>query len=209
MKKRLLLLLLLFVFPLIAFAQKPNEWKGLVLNESTPEKVIEVFGKPKTDKPNALPIFQGKWMTKNIRQKTWRLLHYENVVGFNDVKLGFDSNSKLVLIHLEPKKIEAQAFLSAYPDLEFRFADEVLTPADFKSPRRDDTTKSLGVYYVLIGLNDSTFVFTGVGNATGSVASTMFGGMGRKASRSVAGDVKVIQLVSRTLENKEGVDLLK
>lgn len=208
--KKLLLPLLILIFALVSYAQKPNEWKGLVLDQSTPDKAIEILGKPKTDKADDLLIIQPKWVSKDTRKKNWRVLHYESVEGFGDVKLGFNSDSKLVLIHLEPKKLQAQAFASAYEDIQFRFADEVLSPADFKSPPNDEKTKSLGVYYVLIGLNTDAFVFGGVANVYGNVASTMFGGAAaRKSGRSIAGDVKTIQLVSRTLENKDGVDLLK
>jgi len=45
----------------------------------------------------------ASWFTKNIG-KNLRTLHYENVEGFGDVKLKFNGDSKLVVIHLEFKK---------------------------------------------------------------------------------------------------------
>ncbi|MDQ3220948.1 MAG: hypothetical protein M3Q26_09435, partial [Acidobacteriota bacterium] len=133
MKK--LLSLFILMFAVSAFGQKPDRWKGFVLNETSPQQVLEVLGTPKTDKPTILAIIQYKWMTKAIRNKDWRVLHYENVEGFKDVKLGFDKADKLVFISLEPMKITAQSFVSSYGDLEFRFANEVMSPADFKNSR--------------------------------------------------------------------------
>jgi len=208
MKKLLPLIILLF--ELSVFAQQPDRWKGLVLDESPPQQVLDLLGMPKTDKLDLLAIIQYKWMTKDIRKKTWRVFHYENVEGFKDVKLGFDKNSKLVFISLEPKKISAQAFISSYDDLEFRFANEVMSPGDFKNSRDNtDKPRRMDVVYVLVSLTDKAFVFGGVGNAVGSVMSEMFGGMNRQSGRSTPGDMYVIQLVSRTLENKDGSDLLK
>ncbi|MEJ7847907.1 MAG: hypothetical protein WKF92_07475 [Pyrinomonadaceae bacterium] len=128
-------------------------------------------------------------MTKSIRNKNWRVLHYENVTGFKDVKLGFDQNAKLVFISLEPKEISAQSFISSYEDLEFRFANEVMSPADFKNSRENsDKPKNMAAVYILVSVTDNAFVFGGVGNSTGNVMSTLFGNPDtRQSGRSVPG----------------------
>ena len=79
MKLYIFTLFLIIVFSAVCFGQKPTEWKGLKLDESTPEKAIETLGKPKTDKTNDLLIYNPKWVSKRTRQKLWRVLHYENV----------------------------------------------------------------------------------------------------------------------------------
>jgi hypothetical protein len=152
----------------------------------------------------------AQWFEKNIG-KNLRTLHYENVEGFSDVKLKFDENSKLVVIHLEPKRITAQAFIASYSDVEFRFANEVMSPADFKNPRDStDKPRKLSTFYELVGATKDVIIFAGVGNAMGSVMSGIFGNAdSRQAGRATPGDVKIIQMVSRSLENKEGSDLLK
>ena len=209
MKK--LLPLFILIFATTGFGQQADRWRGLVIDEASPEQAIGIFGKPKKDSNDRLLAIHYKWVTKQARQKEWRVLHYENIEGFKDVKLNFDKNSKLVMISLEPKEISAQAFLSSYPDLDFRFANEVMSPADFKNPRdNSDKPQRLDVVYTLISVTDKVFVFGGVGNATGNVMSTLFGGTAtRQSGRSTPGKMYIIQLVSRTVENKDGSDLLK
>lgn len=210
-KMRLLIPLFILMFAFPAISQQPDRWRGLIIDESTAEKAIAVLGSPGSDKTGPrLYINNSKWLANNTAKRL-RVLHYENVEGFNDVKLGFDQNFKLVLIHLEPKKITAQAFLSSYPDLDFRYGSEVQSPADFNRPRvNSDRPYKLDVVYLLVSATDKVFVFGQVGNATGSVMSDLFGGgRTRQAGRSVPGDVGVIQLVSRTLENRDGSELLR
>jgi hypothetical protein len=192
-------------------AQQPDRWHGLVLDQSTPEQALKLFGVPKSDKTNPhLYLNNAKWFTKTA-VRDMRILHYENIEGFHDVKLGFDLKSKLVLIHLEPNKITAQAFLASYPDLDFRYGNEVQSPSDFKRPRvNSDRPYKLDVVYLLVSVTDNAIIFGQAGNATGSVMSDLFGGgKERQAGRSVPGNVGVIQMVSRTLENRDGSNLLK
>lgn len=208
--KTLILFLVLSAFAGFGFSQQPDRWHGLIIDESTPEQAAAVLGPPNGDKVDRIFIMNPKWLTKDAG-RSLRILKYENVEGFSHVRLGFDKNSKLVLIHIEPKKIAAQAFIGSYDGLSFRFANEVMSPSDLESPRDNlEKPQNLGSSYVLVAANKKVFVFGGVGNATGSVMSGLFGNAtSRQSGRSVPGNVQVIQLVSRTLENKDNVDILK
>ncbi|MCA1589511.1 MAG: hypothetical protein LC730_07220 [Acidobacteria bacterium] len=205
-----------FAFLILAFStaglsQQPDRWRGLVIDESTPEHAVNILGQPASDKTgNRLFLNNAKWLKKDTA-KSLRVMHYENVQGFGDVKLGFDGTNKLKLIHLEPKKLTAQAFVSSYSDLEFRFGNEVMSPADLKRPPDNlERPRRMGVVYLLVAATDQVFVFGQAGNATGNVMSNLLGNAeSRQAGRSMPGDIAVIQLVSRTLENKDGADLLK
>ena len=206
-----LLPLILLILAAAAFAQQPDRWRGLIIDETTPEQALKILGEPKTDKPtDHWHLMNNQWFIKNIG-KNLRTFHYENIEGFPDVFLKFDAKSKLVVIQLEPKKITAQAFIASYSGVECRFGNEVMSPTDFKQPRDNtDKPQRLAAFYDLIGATDKVIIFGGVGNATGSVMSGMFGGTSaRQGGRSTLGDVKIIQMVSRTLENKDGSHLLK
>lgn len=123
--------------------------------------------------------------SKKTLGKKLRIIRYENIEGFSNVRLGF-KNSKLVLIHLEPKEMAESAFTSAYPGVDFRFGSEILVPADFNKTSVNKPTR-LPAYHELDGATDKVFIlaFIKVGNAD------------------------LINIVSRTLENKDGADLLK
>lgn len=200
---RLFLLLVFTLVPLSLIAQQPDRWRGLVIDESSPEQAVNILGTPGSDRSNdRLYLNNAKWLKKDTGKKL-RILQFENVDGFKDVKLGFDDDSKLVLIHLEPKKLTAQSFLSSYEDPRFRFGNDVMSPADLKDQRDNlEKPRRLGVDYLLVAATDKVLVFGQVGTATRNVISTLFGGVAtRQARRSVPGEAGVIQLVSRTLEN--------
>lgn len=202
------MLLLILTLSLSLAAQQPDRWREMVIGESTPEQALEKFGKPKLDKVGEKFYLQNhKWFI-DAAWKNLRLIHWEGIEGFKDVKLAFQ-DSKLVVIHLEPEKLQAQELIATYKDLDFRFAHEVMSPGDFKTARNtDDKPAKLDAVYGLVSVTDTVVVYGLVGNATGSVMSGMFGGTARQRGRSTPGKVAVIQLISRTLE-RTGSELLQ
>ncbi len=173
--------------------QSLDRWRGLVLNESTPEQAIEIIGKPKSDKPNDhWHLMRNQWFVKDIGKKL-RTLDYDNVEGFKDVRLKFDSNSKLVSVHLEPKQMSASAFTASYSNVEFRDDSEVRTLADFKRPRdsRPRPEPSYwGATFELIAATEKTVLIAGG-----------YGGS--------SGHITIVEFISRSLEDKAGSELLK
>jgi len=199
-----MMILALAVCTLGQDAPQPDRWKGLILGESTAEQAIEKLGNsPKSDKKERLYLLKSNWFSQQTTKKIWRILHYENVEGFSDVKIAFSPENKLVWLQLEPKKLNVQSFLNAY-DLEFRFSKDVKTPNDFKNIRDEQKNRKLGAWYELAGISEKVFVFAGIGNAFGSVADSF----SLENNSNLTGDVKLIFLVSRTLENKDNVDIL-
>lgn len=203
------ILLLTLALVLTSAAQTPDRWKGLIIDESTPEQALEKFGTPKLDRVGEKSYLQNHKWFEDAAWKRLRTIHWETIEGFKDVKLMFDG-SRLVVIHLEPKGISAQEFIASYKDLEFRFANELMSPADFKNSRDNQEKPSkLGAVYGLVSVTDKVVLYGSIGNATGSVMSGMFGNSQmRQTGRSTPGKVLSIQMISRTLE-RTGSDLLK
>jgi len=107
------------------FSQTPDGWRGLVIDESTPEQAITALGQPKSDKNGDNPFpgsarFIKYYFVEKKSVKKLRILHWENIEGFDDVKLAFDDKSKLVVINLEPKKIKAPEFFASFTSLDFK-----------------------------------------------------------------------------------------
>ena len=174
-------------------AQSVDRWHGLVVNESTPEQAVGIFGKPKSDKPNdRWHLMRDHWFIKNIG-KQLRTLNYHNIEGFKNVRLKFDNNSKLVSVHLEPKQLTANAFTATYPNLEFRDDTEVRTLADLKRPRNPRPRPEpsyWGTTFELIAATEKTIIIAG--------------GYGGSSGR-----ITIIEFISRTLEDRVGSELLK
>ena len=74
------LLIVIFFCANVVVAQeqdspKPDKWRGLVLNESTPEDAIRILGQPAKDSMNRIfaePI--DNWLTKKHKDKIFRTL---------------------------------------------------------------------------------------------------------------------------------------
>ncbi len=86
----------------------------MVIDEATPDDAIKLLGKPKKDKTDSLQIFGIKdWLTKDIKQKKYRVLGCEKPEGLDYAVLGF-LDDKLVFIKLDPKKLPTNALARAY-----------------------------------------------------------------------------------------------
>ncbi|MGI8670881.1 MAG: hypothetical protein ACR2J3_13705 [Aridibacter sp.] len=213
MKYLSIIFILIFSFSIFGQKAQTNQWRGLVLDEAIPEKALEVLGKPKTDKDNEAyrPLKFNEWF--DVKEKNFRVLHYEDaqkVEGFKDVKLYF-RKGKLVAIWLEPEKLEANSLEMAY-DAEFRYLSdkfsESMNPRDFERNQGRSYPKSFPTVYFLMNKNDSTYAFAMITN--NSFGSILGKSMGVKdASESLPGKVAIINLISKSLESKAGVNLLK
>lgn len=213
MKYLSIILILIFSFSIFGQKAQTNQWRGLILDEAIPEKAVEVLGKPKTDKDNEAyrPLKFNEWF--DVKEKNFRVLHYEDaqkVEGFKDVKLYF-RKGKLVAIWLEPEKLEANSLEMAY-DAEFRYLSdkfsESMNPRDFERNQGRSYPKSFPTVYFLMNKNDSTYAFAMIAN--NSFGSIFGKSMGVKdASESLPGKVAIINLISKSLESKAGVNLLK
>lgn len=211
--KKYLLPLIILIFAVAAFGQKPNEWKTLVLDEASPEQAIQMLGKPKTDKPNQSfrPLKFNEWF--DVEKKDFRILHYEDasaIEGFKDVTLAF-RNDKLVSVTLEPKKLDANALSRSY-EAEFVYLSDKISqsfnPQDFERNQGKVYPKSFPTVYFLMLKAQSSYVFAMIAN--NSFGSILGKSMGvQDASESLPGKVAMIQLISRKLEETKSKSLLK
>lgn len=201
MKKLFPLFILLFV---ITSSGQSDQWRGLVIDEATSEQALALFGKPKSDKR---PYAKYKKATPEM--KAWRVLHYESIEGFNDVKLTFNDKDTMIMLQLEPKKITAGQFAASYPDIEFQvntngpggMPGNVRAPQPLFTPGH--TTQAA---YFIEGSNSKVKISAVVANAMGSVFGRLIG----SDPKTLPGEVKVIILSSQSINaQSQGSDLLK
>ncbi|HLM00128.1 MAG TPA: hypothetical protein VK400_03670 [Pyrinomonadaceae bacterium] len=190
---------------------KPDRWRGLVIDEATPDDAIKLLGKPDKDKTDSLQIFGIRdWLTKDIKQKKYRVLGYEKPEGLDYVVLGF-LDEKLVFIKLDPKKLPTNALARAY-GIEFapnfNGINVAFNPKNFERNQGKLYPKNYPAVYDLIAVSEKTFLCAAVDNS--SFGSVLKEAMGVPDSTiSFPGKIIYLQIVSRKLENLDGVDQLK
>jgi hypothetical protein len=185
---------------------QPDRWRELVVDQATPDDAIKTLGKPESDKVDRLRIFDidSKWISKKQAEKIFRKLRFKGIEGFKYAELSF-LEDKLVMIDLVPeKKIDASSLSTIYGiPFEPRFntldrAHKFFHPDPGNFPSVYDLHGS--VKEVFIGA-----MISNVGLGAALRASTGL----PDSDTHYPGKVGRIQIVSRTLENKDGADLLK
>ena len=219
MKRAFSLVAFVLCFTFTIYAQddspQPNRWHGLTLDQSTPDEAIALLGKPTKDQLSPLRVDPlSSWITKKRKEKIFRTLEYKNpATGVEKVWLSF-LDGKLVSILLDMKEgtVSPNGLTGIY-GLEFRpligQADLAFSPRDFERDQGKIYPKTYPTVYHLTAASEKSFLTAMIGNVPS------FGGVFAKGlgvpdkPGSFPGKVMFIQLISRTLENKDGADALK
>ena len=214
--KNLFALFIFFLFITPVFAQtddapQPDRWRGLVIDAASPDDAIAKFGKPKADKITSLPVSGVRvWLTKEIKNKKFRMLAFKKVGDANSAVLGF-LDDKLVFIVFETKDLAPSALSAAYGidfSPNFDGVDVALSPENFERTQGKIYPKNYPATYDLIGVAAKTFICAGVSNAGFSAILKQSIGVA-DSKLAFPGKVLVVQIVSRTLENRDNINQLK
>lgn len=85
-----------------------DRWKGLVIDETTPEQAIALLGKPAKDEKAPVTILEFQRLLSNDAEKpTFRQLSFGSDPDVPQTTLSFSSNGKLVMIWVTPKNTPA------------------------------------------------------------------------------------------------------
>ncbi len=193
----------------------PDRWHGLTLNEATPEDAVKSLGTPAKDALSSLdanPLNQ--WITKKRKQKIFRTLEFKKpVAGVEKAWLAF-LDGKLVSVTLDMKEgVVSPNGLSAIYGIEFRpvisQANLGFSPRDYERNQGQIYPKTYPTVYHLTATSERSFVIAMIGNVP-SFGGAFAKGLGvPDKPGSFPGKVSFIQLISRALENKDGVEALK
>jgi hypothetical protein len=216
MKKTIFLFFLFICLVGFNLAQEKaslNSWRGLTLDVSTPTEAIEKLGPPVKDKPKEtfLPLVYSKWFGNDVLK--FRRLTFKNIEGFDEANLYF-ANDKLVIIELDLKKdLAAAALVDAYDAKFYPLVgnyENGITPNDLAEGKREIIyPKYFPSIYKMAAANESAI---GMAYASQGFAESLAAGLSQRSgavSNALSGLVRKLQLISRALENKKGVDLLK
>jgi hypothetical protein len=214
------IVLLLLSFQLIATAKiqespLPDRWHTLVLDQSAPEDAINSLGKPRKEYLSPLradPL--SSWLTKRCKQKIFRTFEYKNPVEGVERAWLFFLEGKLVAIMLDMKEgMVTPNGLSGIYGVEFQpvvgTADLALSPRDFERHQGKIYPKTYPTIYHLTAASEHSFVTAMISNVP-SFGGAFAKGVGvPDKPGSFPGQVSFIQLISRTLENKDGAEALR
>ncbi len=205
-----LLLTFLLSLPIQSEVQ-PDRWRGLVVNEASPDDAITALGKPEKDSTEQLRIFDidSKWITEKQKQKIYRRLEFKPE-GMKKAALFF-ADGKLIMIELYPAKEPQAAALSNIYGLQFipriSSIDQALSPRDYERHEGRVYPKNYPTVYSLAAVHEKVFVGAMVGNV--GFGSALRNVTGVPDGSSFPGKVGRIQIISRKLENLDGADALK
>jgi hypothetical protein len=194
---------------------KPDRWRGLVLDQSTPQDVIKILGTPKKDRAGGLRTYPlNKRLVLDHNSDGYRKLTYEDLEGIKSVTLVF-RNERLVLIELHPKKKISASTLPGLYSIEFvpkvSGMETAFNPRDYERNQGRIYPKNYPVVYYLIALTPNSYVSAMIEN--GGLGNMLLGSSRGQAGAGdlggFPGSATVIQIISRTLENREGADVLK
>lgn len=210
MKPLILTLLLLCLFVSVS-AQQSDRWHGLMLDQSTAADAVRLLGKPRADRVSplsAIPV--ESWVSNKRKEKVFRTLEYKNPISGVEKAWLFFFDDRLVSVMLDMKEgtVSPNALSNIY-GTPFRPIFDSLTlalsPRDFQRDRGEVYARSYPVTYHLAGVTERSFVTAMVYNSVG--IGKMLGlpdGQG-----SFPGKVSFVQLISRTMENRDGSDALR
>jgi hypothetical protein len=208
-------LFLAFTFCAAALAQEqdkpmPDRWRGLIINQSTPEDAIKTLGQPVSDKNESFrPYpFDKRISTKG---KTFRHLKFKEIKGLDSARLVF-TDDKLVCIFLDLKEsIPASAIQNNY-GIEFEpkigGIESSSNPRDYERHEGKLYPKNYPAGYYLVGMTPEVWIGAAINNS--SFASLMLGSSrGSTGGGAFPGKAISVIILSRSLDTREGADVLK
>jgi hypothetical protein len=184
-----------------------------MIDQSTPEDAIRILGKPKKDRLGAIsapPI--DSWLTQKRKERIYRNMEFDKPEGIDRAWLSF-KDGKLISIGLDVKNGISPNGLANIYGIKFEpvvsQTDLAFAPRDFERNQGKIYPKTYPTVYNMVGVSDKTLVIAMIGNVPsfgGALAQSM--GVPDKPG-SFPGRVEMIQIMSRTLENHDGADVLK
>jgi hypothetical protein len=191
---------------------KPDQWRGLRLDESSVDQAIQALGKPVSDKQDGAAIRPiQRWFRPDLGKKIFRDLTFKEVEGFGRVDLYF-LDEKLAMIQLQVKSGVLPTALQNIYGLEFQPMMSGFEESMGVVERHQGKAypKSFPSFYNVVAVGPTAVVNAYVRNdGIGAVLSKSFGSGIDTAAGGFPGKVGAIQLISRRLENRAGTDLLK
>lgn len=214
MQRHVVMMLMLGVTPfgLAQDAAKPDQWRGLILDQSSADQAIHVLGNPAADKFDGVAVRPiQRWFRPDLGKKILRDLSFKDVEGFSHVDLYF-LDDKLAVVQLQVKADIRPTALKNIYGVEFQPMMSGLEESMGVVERNQGKAypKNFPLQYNVVAVAPTVVVNAAVINGgIGRVLNQTLGSGIDTAGGGFPGKVERIQLISRRLENRAGADLLK
>ena len=170
-----LIVFLFLLFATTAIAQDvktaADRWAGMVVNVSTPEDAVHLFGAASKDKNKvALELPRPiSWLSDKSKEKIFRTLTYKRIQEFENVQLSF-LDGKLVAVSMEAPNAEIEDKWIDPDDLEALFGvvfkpsqrqhgRKLPTPSEFRANSPSELKKGeYDYWYDMIGVSEQSLV---------------------------------------------------
>ncbi len=199
--------LVVVLVPFLVSAQSPNTWRGLTLDKTTIKDAVAVLGKPsKRKEKQKLRTQVNDWLDKSHR---YTKLEFKKPDGLDKVTLYFlDGTLRVIDLDLKekinPNSLEGAYGLGFVPKVSG--IEVAFNPEDYERNQGKIYPKNYPVIYRLIGVAERAYVVATIGNSSfGSIMKDL-GGI---SDQSYPGKVEGIQLISTTLRDARGIDVLR
>jgi hypothetical protein len=149
---------------------RPDGWYGVVLDVSSPDDAIRLFGTPVRDRDKiALDVPRPlSWLSDKYKEKVFRTLTYKTLHDYKQVQLSF-LDGKLVLIALEAPNAELEENWIDPDDLEVLFGvsfkphkrkiGKLPSPPEFQANAPTELTKNDYAYwYDMIAVTETSLI---------------------------------------------------
>lgn len=184
----------------------PDQWRGQLLGQTTPEEAVKTLGPPAQDKKGRLEIMRMKKQFPATQyQNVFRKLEYKDINGFEKARLFFQ-NDKLVMIELRAgKSLLAQTAANSF-NISFRVSADlsssipnIKTPSDAADVLQDPVyLQQYSDYYYLIGETGKSVVLAWVDNKKDGAYLRRY--HNTKPIGQLFGYVRSIQIISKELK---------
>jgi hypothetical protein len=211
-----ILLLLSFTLPATDDARSDG-WAGMVLDISTPDDAVRLFGKPAKEKQRVdleLPR-PFSWLSDKYKQRIFRTLTYKKLNEYKEVQFAF-LDGKLVAIMMEAPNAEIEKGWIDPDDLEGLFAVEfkphkrergrqLPPPSEFQNNAPTELKKDdYDYWYDMIAVSEKSIIVAIADNY--KYISGLFESPDAKRRKKInalgaryPGYVSYIEIISRTL----------
>lgn len=167
--------LLILLFTTSALAQDnqvaADRWAGMVINVSTPDDAIRLFGPPSKDKDKVVLDLPRaiSWLSAKHKEKVFRTLSYKRIKEYESVRFSF-LDGKLVAISMEAPDGEIEDNWIDPDDLERLFGAvfkpsrrqrgiKLAPPAEFQANAPAELKKDdYDYWYDMIAVSEQTFI---------------------------------------------------